>query len=155
MEIKFTQTTPDDLVELAENILPADRTEILAMGVTVEWALKNSLETSLEAVTCRADGRVACVTGVCQSVALSDTVAPWLISTPIILSHPRPTLHYSRLILNKWLPEHPYMANYVDCRHFRAIRWLKWLGANLHEPSPVGPYSRPFHKFTFGEPNVC
>lgn len=154
MEIKFTQTTEADLEELAANILPADKTEILAMGFSVDWALRNSLKTSLEAVTCRANGEVACVTGVCQSIALSDTVAPWLISTPIILANPRPQLHYSRLILNKWRAEHPYMANYVDTRHFRAVRWLKWLGANLEDPIPFGPYARPFHKFTFGEPDV-
>ena len=54
-------------------------------------------------------------------------------------------------MVDGWRQEFPYMFNYVDVRHKEAIRWLKWLGFTLNEPTPYGPFGLPFHKFHMGE----
>lgn len=154
MEISFHAPENCDAIELERNLLPADRDEILAMGHDPVWAIQNSLATSLEAVVIRKGGVLACITGVCQPIALSGDVYPWLLSTPVILENPIPTLRLSKTILNRWRAVHPYMSNYVDARHWRALHWLQWLGAELSPAEPFGPFKRPFHKFTFGAPDV-
>jgi hypothetical protein len=150
MKISLAPVTDGDISELLEGLLPADRAEILALGHDPEWAIRNSVETSLECVAIRGDGRLACLTGVGKSAALDDAVYPWLLSTDMILLHPKHCLKMSKLILNRWLAVHPYMTNFVDVRHERAIRWLTWLGANLELVDQYGPFKRPFYKFSFG-----
>jgi hypothetical protein len=41
----------------------------------------------------------------------------------------------------------PEMRNYVDARHARSIRWLKWLGFTIEEARPMGFAGLPFHPF--------
>lgn len=151
MRISLAPVEEQDILELLENLLPADRQEILAMGFDPEWAIRNSVLTSLECVAIRGDGRLACLTGICETLALDPKVHPWLLSTDMILEFPRKTLVYSKRILSRWQLTHPYMTNYVDARHDRAIRWLVWLGARLTFEEHFGPYRRPFYKFEFGE----
>lgn len=151
MEISLAPVTERDILELLSDLLPADRQEILAMGFEPEWAVRNSVATSLECVAFRGDGRLVCLTGVCEPLALDPKVYPWLLGTSLMLRLPRKVLVYSRKILDRWLSSHPYMCNYVDERHERAIRWLSWLGADLTLEPSFGPYSRPFYKFEFGE----
>lgn len=154
MEIDIHYPTDEDVLELVANILPADRDEILALGYEIEWAIRNSIATSLEVGAIRADGKLAAITGVCQSNTLGERVYPWLVSTPELLRHPRAVVEYSRNILAAWLQVYPHMSNYVDQRHYRAVRWLRWLGAKLRPEPAFGPYARPFYHFTFGDPDV-
>jgi hypothetical protein len=150
MEIKIRPARPRDVDELVQNLLPADRTEVLALGFDPRWAIENCLKTAIEAVAISKGGKLACIVGVSRRHDLAEDVEPWLLSTPVILAHPRDTLHVSKLILERWLKTYPSMSNYVDTRHKRAVRWLVWLGAKLEPAAPHGPYGRLFHKFTFG-----
>lgn len=152
MDIKFQYPDEADILELVENISEEDRLEILAMGVNPEFGIRHSISISLDVVAIRADEKLACIVGVASEGELVPTVYPWLIGTPHMQKFPRKVLHYSRRILSHFQSSHPYMENYVDVRHKRAVAWLAHLGAVIHPAEPYGPYGRPFHKFTFGEP---
>ena len=152
MDIKFQFPDEQDIQDLLANISEEDRLEILALGVDPEWGIRHSISISLDVISIRADGHLACIVGVAEEGELVSTVFPWLLGTPFMQKFPRKVLHFSRKILNHFKTTHPYMENYVDARHSRAIAWLSHLGATIHPSEPHGPYARPFHKFTFGEP---
>lgn len=152
MDIKFQFPDEQDIQDLLVNLSEEDRLEICAMGFEPEWGIRHSIETSLEVVSIRGDGNLACIVGVAQEGELVPLVYPWLLGTPFMQKFPRKVLKFSRQILNHFRSKHNYMENYVDARHERAIGWLTHLGAKLYPAEPYGPYGRPFHKFTFGEP---
>lgn len=155
MNVELSPVTEQDIEELLADMLPADRAEVLALGHDLEWAVRNSVTTSLECVAIRKNGRLASLTGLGQPLALDEAAQPWLLSTNLILRHPRDVLRLSHLIFERWRSEHPYMVNYVDVRHERAIRWLGWLGADFEYIEEHGPYKRPFYRFSFGEPQCA
>jgi hypothetical protein len=149
MAIDFQPTLHEDLFVLAADLLPADALEISATGFTPIEALENSWLSSLECLTARSDGKIFSVFGLSQNQDLGY-LHPWMISTPDILIHRKAVLQTSKVIIQHWLAQHGHLINYVDARHTRAVRWLKWLGATL-TPVPFGPYQRPFFQFTLGE----
>lgn len=151
MKVSLGPITEADIAELLENLLPEDREEILAMGFEVEWGVRNTVETSIESMAIRGDGKLACLVGLCESSILAPRIYPWMLATEVAVIDKKNNLRISRDLIRLWTSEHPYMTNWVDQRHTRAVEWLKWLGAKL-TPTTFGPYRRPFYKFEFGEP---
>jgi len=146
--------TEEDILDLIKNISIEDKREILAQGVSVEWGVRHTLETSLEACAFRIEGKLAAMTGLCVNGVLVESVYPWLLGTPEMQKYPRLVLKYSRGILARWHAQYPCLTNYVDARHHRAIQWLTHLGARFEFIPEYGVYKRPFYKFSFGE-EVC
>lgn len=153
MEISFTLPEWPDVDELVENMLPADYREIRALGYDPRFALEQSIANSVEYVAARVDGKLACITGLAVDSPLGEGAYPWLISTPVIFTNPLAFMRYTKKIVGHWQELYPFMANYVDERHCLAVRWLRHIGAEIHPAEPYGPYRRPFHRFTFGEPS--
>jgi len=65
--------------------------------------------------------------------------------------YPRLVLKYSKLLLARWRARYPFMRNFVDARHTRALAWLRHLGADFQFLPEHGPYKKPFYLVTFGE----
>ena len=151
LQISLTPVSERDISDLLLDLLPEDRTEILAMGFNLEWGVRNSIETSLECVAIRGGDRLAAIFGVSQPIPLGDP-QPWLLGTSLMRKHPLVLLRISRKIISRWQRMFPYMTNHVDARHCIAVTWLKWLGATLTLDPEFGPYKRPFYRFEFGEP---
>ena len=151
MDIKFQFPSARDIDDLVANISEEDRLEICALGFTPKFALEHSIENAIEAVAIRKDGEIACIVGISIEPGLVGEIVPWLISANMMRGYPRKVLGLSKKILNHWRDHHPYLENYVDARHYRAIAWLRHIGAVIHPAEPYGPYGHPFHKFTFGE----
>lgn len=150
--ITYRYPTPADLEDLTYGLSIEDRNELLAQGADPAWAIELSVRTSAECVSILDPyGRLACITGVAVNDDLGGQVYPWLLAKPLMQDYPRQVLRLSRILLNRWRSQYPYMFNYVDARHTRAIRWLEFLGAKLEPAEPHGIYFRPFHKFSFGE----
>lgn len=154
MEVSFHPIGEAEIQELLAELLPEDRQEIEAMGYSVEWGVRHSVEISIECVAVRGDGRLACLTGVAESTALAPRIFPWMLATELVLIDRKSCLKVSRKLINRWTGQYPYMTNWVDQRHTRAVNWLQWLGAKL-TPEPYGPYQRPFYKFEFGDPECA
>jgi hypothetical protein len=150
MKVDFRVPTEKDLAELEANISFDDARELSANGVSLDWAIRMSVENSVEAVSFLVDGELACIVGVTDGEGLVGPVFPWVLGTPLMQKYPRKVLYYSHKILNRWKAEYPYMTNYVDVRHHRAITWLTHLGASFEYIPMHGPYRRPFYKFSFG-----
>lgn len=150
MEIKFEVPTHAHIEELKDGLSLEDRNELLAIGVGPDWGIPHSVAISLECVAVTINGKLVCITGVVQDTELTDHIYPWLLGTPLILKHRREVARYTRIILTRWMKRFPYMYNFVDLRHTRALAWLAHFGASFELVSEYGPYRRPFYKFSFG-----
>lgn len=150
VQISLQPIEEQDIQDLLANLLPEDRVEILGMGVSPEWGIRNSVETSIESVAIRGDGELACLFGISDPLPLGAP-RPWLLGTPYMRKHPFKILWLSRRIVRRWQEVFPYMTGHVDARHCAAVTWLRWLGARLTLEPTFGPFQRPYYKFEFGE----
>ena len=137
-----------DAQVVVDNINPADRDELLAMGFFhVQSALERGIMVSRDPKAGCANGEVKCLFGVVPPTALSWIATPWLIGTVDLKQHGTRFLRESRVYFDEWKQAYEELANYVDVRHTAAIRWLKWLGFQMDEPKPFGPQQLPFMRF--------
>lgn len=140
-----------DLEFIAENMDPADVAEVWAMGrKTPLEALVASTKVSRETFVGLVDGEPICAFGIGQRTLMDNVGIPWLLGTPEIRKHPRPFLRVSKNWIERAAQDYVRLENWVDVRHTRAVKWLKWLGFTLEEPTPFGPDRMMFHRFHMG-----
>lgn len=152
MELKYEAPTEWHIQALLADLAKDDEQELLAQGVRPEWGVRASIEQSSEVVAISNEGGLGCITGLVETSGLAPQVYPWLLGTNYMQKFPLQVMRVSRKLIRRWTSLHPYMYNYVDQRHTRAIAWLAALGATFEEIPAYGPYRRPFYKFTFGSP---
>ena len=151
MAVEFRYPTSADIDYLSANMDEADRIELLAQGMDPAYATRLSVEDSKDCVAItEPNGTLACITGIVVPDDLSNVGYPWLLGTPAMQIYPKKILQLSRTIFDIWASEYSYMTNFVDTRHTRAIRWLRWLGAEMELIEAHGPFNNPFYKFSFG-----
>lgn len=143
--------------ELAASLRQADREELTAIGVEdFEAALKLSLDTSDHAfLVMTEDQRMICIFG----ISLIETEygrGIWFLGSELLREYRREFLTNSYAVLEQWKKQYGKLYNYVSCNNKKTIRWLKWLGANLSEPFPLGAHNEHFILFTLtgGEKDV-
>jgi len=152
MELSYEFPTESHIQELLADLAEDDRQELLAQGVRPEWGIRTSIANSTEVVAISKGGKLGGITGLVETAGLAPQVYPWLLGTSFMQQHPVAIMKISKRLIARWRALHPYMYNFVDQRHTRAIAWLTALGAELEAIPAYGPYRRPFFKFTFGSP---
>lgn len=95
----------------------------------------------------RADGIPAAVFGAARISELSGIGVPWLLGTDETVKNPVEFLRLSKPCLDDIQGRFPMLRNWVDARNAASIRWLKWLGFEVHASAPFGPFDQQFHKF--------
>lgn len=131
--------------QLVANIAEADAQEIYAAtGYEPRRVLRAHLPYDSWAAL--ADGEVFCLFGLVHNSFIGNVATPWLICSKDMPKHSKKFLRGTKLLLAEWLKYYD-LVNYVDARHTRAIRWLKWLGFELEEAKPFGPFGLSFHRF--------
>jgi hypothetical protein len=141
----------DHLLWMANNMSEEDREECAAMGLGPLQALQIGLEHSVTAWTALKvpEHRPLCMFGVMPMEGiLSGMGAPWFLSTPELRKYAVRFLKDCDPYLNRMLDIFPTLVEYVDARHTRGIKWLKWLGFTLTGPEPWGPFGLYFYKAT-------
>lgn len=146
--IELVDATPELLARVAANVRPADRAELWAQARhTPEQSLAIGLERGVFTFVPLFDGEPACAFGVVPVSALGGMGAPWMVGTPLLDRHARQFLRGCRPVVAEMSRMFPVLRNAVDARNTRAIRWLRWLGFEIHEAQPMGPDRLPFHPF--------
>jgi hypothetical protein len=127
----------------------ADRDEVAAAcGMGPYRALKDSLAKSVAAWTGLVDDKPVVMWGVTPIDILAGIGSPWLLGTDTIRECPITFLRFNRKYVPQMLGMFPVLVNYVDARHERAIRWLKWLGFRIEDnPVPYGMWGMDFFRF--------
>ena len=78
------------------------------------------------------DGRVACVWGLIPPTLLSDSAYLWLLTTDIVVEHKFLFVRNAQIYVEDMLKRYPIL--YGGVGDPRAVRWLKWLGAEIGHP---------------------
>ena len=111
-------------------------------------ALKSSFFLCPNAKTIMVDDKPAAIFGINRLSVLNDTGIPWLLGTPKLEGISYKFVKYSRIYLQKMSKDFARLENHVDARNTASIKWLRWLGFDIMEAKPYGPFEVLFHKFS-------
>ena len=155
--IYITQATQEHVRAMSGRIRQADIDEFEAgYSLTPEKAMKVGIMVSTHCWTGICDGRPVAMAGLFPVSFIGDTARPWMVGTRD-LERPevrRQFLLLSKSVLRYMASLYPNLENHVDARNKLAIRWLKWLGFTMHDPSPHGPLGMPFCHFELRSAHV-
>lgn len=148
MNYEIAIASPADLDWIAQNMSHADADEVLATaGLSPRAALDVSSKVSRDTFVGLVNGVPICAFGIGQRTLLDDVGVPWLLGTPDIRKHARIFLTVSKTWIGNEAKKYSRLENWVDARHTRAVKWLKWLGFTVDDPTPHGIKGMPFHRF--------
>jgi hypothetical protein len=140
-----------DVDWIGPRLRPADRYEVLAsMAIEPTRSLELAFEFSDQVWTGTADDVPACMFGVSCLDPLVGAGIPWLLGTDLVETHAIGFLRGSREIVAAMRREYMSLENHVDARNVRSIEWLRWLGFDIHEETPFGPFGAAFRRFSWG-----
>lgn len=142
-----------DIGAMVGRFRQADVTELLLSHcVDPQEALREGILRSQVALTGVYDGRPIAVAGLHRPWVLSDRGTPWMIGTVDLERRDlrRPFLETSRMVLAEFRQMAPKMENWVWSGNKLAVRWLGWLGFDIHPPEKRGIGGALFHRFTMG-----
>jgi hypothetical protein len=151
--IVVRKSVKSDLDALKDNLRQSDVVEIKAShGVTPEQALTRGLEKSIWSCTIE-NGRPIGVFGLNPESIMGYKAVVWFLATDDLDKIQRRFLRHGRYFVNMMLDFYPFLENHVHSENKKAINWLKWLGANIGQPEPLGINGEMFHHFYFDRKN--
>src|SRR5262249_4403955 len=77
------------------------------------------------------DGELACVWGLAPPTLLSDNAYLWLYVTDQVRDHEFLFIRHSQLAVKEMLKTYETLVGVTKKNNTKAIRWLKWLGAEF------------------------
>jgi hypothetical protein len=78
-------------------------------------------------------GELVCVWGLIPPTLLSDSAYLWLFCTEKLEEHKFLFIRWSQLEMGEMLRLYPRIIGVTDPQNERAVRWLRWLGAEFGE----------------------
>lgn len=148
MTYRIVPASHDHVDSLAGRLREADRLEALAGGKSPAECMHMSLDRSDFAYSIVFDGVVNAIFGCGTTSVVDRQGAPWMLGADIPKEYRRDFLRGSIAWVDEMKLRYGRLANHVDARNTRAIRWLRWLGFEIGEPVPFGYLSKPFHPFS-------
>ena len=127
--------------ELVQNLREVDRQEIEGLGFSTMQGVSVSIHETSPVYTARtADGKLIAVWGlqVLMGKTGKNTYLIWALATDEITHYEKSFVRESRALLNRWVELYGCLENTVATFNTRAIRWLRWLGAEFSEPHKIG-----------------
>ena len=146
-KVTIIPTEYDHLLPVAKDMREADVLEVSATGNLPYESLTEGFNLSSRCWTGLVDNRPAAIFGVAPMSVLGGVGSPWLLGTDTCMKVKREFLTGSKPYVEQMLGLYPRLVNYVDVRNTASIRWLKWLGFEIHEPIPFGLSGELFHPF--------
>lgn len=80
------------------------------------------------------DDKVLCVWGLIAPTLLSDQAYLWIYTTEYMKEHVFGFVRHSQRAVEEMLKLYPTICGHSISGDAKSIRWLKWLGAEFHEP---------------------
>ena len=125
----------------------ADKNEVfLFSGKTIGETLKDIPDVTQNSYVWEVEGKPVSIFGVSS---WGDDNIIWLLATDDFEEYKNIFRTDCKKVFEELIKDYNYLYNYVYAKHKKAIRWLKWLGANILEPQPVGLGRTLFCKFEF------
>ena len=148
----YTYDTPreTDIIYLSENLRPEDRRELFGMtGPDFESEIRHCVDSSECCWVCRRDGKVMAMFGVICTNPMERHGIVWMLASTETAKHKIYTGKWTKKGINALMQDWNFLYNYVDEGNTDTIEWLKWMGAEVHDPAPCGVYGVNYHLFTF------
>lgn len=148
----FKDLTYPDIEFIAQNLRKQDVDELKAVhgeGVDILDLLYRSIKLSqfCQIGYCERTGEPVCIAGLTRTHD-ENVGVPWLLGTERLYGFGRAFVIEGKRVVDEMLSITKFLVNYVDCRNTAAIRWLKHIGFEIHEPVEFGVNKMPFHLFT-------
>lgn len=148
LEVEFRAPTPEAIQFIADNMRKADVAEVWASGrYTPIEALKTSVKHSRKSAVACVNDIPLVIFGVVSRGFLSDVGVPWMLSVTQSMKYKRQFFELSPQVVDEMLDIHPKLVNRVHTKNKLSIRWLKWLGFTIEDPTPIKATGELFHKF--------
>ena len=148
MTLEIMPATLEHLDQVAGNARPEDVAELLASsGDDPAQVLKHGHRVSSLCLAGVVAGEAVCVVGVSPVCAAYGLGSPWMVGTTALDRHARKFARVSRPVVEEMNRVYPHLANFVDNRNDKAIRWLEWMGFKFYPPRPHGVLGLPFMLF--------
>ncbi len=148
MAVIVRDVTWDDIETLSETMRECDRQEVYAAsGHTPLDGLRHSVSVTHGAKAGLVDDELVAIFGTAPVCVLGNVGVPWLLGADCVAKHAVPFLRLSRQYIAYVGRRYSVLTNHVDARNTTSIDWLEWLGFELFEAEPFGPFHLPFHRF--------
>lgn len=129
---------------LAPLMRAEDTAEVLASGGFSPFqALRSSMRHSKVCRTALVAGEVAAIFGAMADPEPGVGIV-WMLTGQAVTKHPRAFLRACRPALAELHKDFPILWNAIDARYEAAIRWARWLGGEVLQPTPFGVSGLPF-----------
>lgn len=147
---EFVKPTMADAEYIATNLKPDNYSELFcAIGPNALDDILDGLKHSDEIGCLHINGTPAAVYGVRKASIMSDEGRVWLLMTKETENHKVFVGRQTKKAVRGLLKRYDRLYNWVNVGNDNIMRWLKWLGAEIHEPAPHGVYNLPHHFFEF------
>lgn len=147
-KVEFAKPTLDHAIYIADHMRKADVAEVWAAArKTPREAMVDGLLMSDLSVIVMVNDQPCAMLGMVTQSILTGTGVVWMLGTDESMNHRKLFLELSPPVINEMLNACPSLFNYVHVDNKKSIRWLKWLGFTIDEPSPYGVGGELFHKF--------
>lgn len=148
-EIRIKKAKQSDVKGLQGRLRQSDKNEILAgTGTDPDHAINLAYKHSEMAWTAKRRGKVIAMFGVARPSMMSDWGSPWMLGSDELDTVGIEIARQTRYYVDVMSKNFKHLENFVDARHTKSIRWLKWCGFTVDEAKPWGVAGLPFHKFS-------
>ena len=148
-DVKLCPPSQELIAKLAPNVELADLLELSALhpGKPVDEILSDSVAASFICLIAVINGEPSAIFGCAIGENTEGSVGvPWAIFTENCRTYPKVIMQVALTYMRQWDEWFPVLANVVDKRNTRAIRWLKRLGFTMAETITT-PEGIPFFAF--------
>ncbi len=148
-ELIVTRAERDDALYMVDKLCWGDKIEADALGLSYIDLLVGSFEQSIDAFTAKVDGEPVSMFGLTKEGLLDTKAIFWILSTEKVFSMSKRLIRHSREYLDIWLKEYDELYNYIHEDNVKALRWAKFLGAEMVPIPNMGKDGETFYKFSF------
>ena len=146
--IRVEPCSEEYIKRLAPNLAEADLREVWTMERRgPEESMMSAWKKGNETWALLSDDTVITIYGIIDASLISTTGRPWNFSCKDVGKFAKTFIKQSVAVERKWQDEYSFLTNFVDSRHTKACRWIKWLGYTLDKPVEIGPDKVPFFRF--------
>jgi len=136
---------------LSRTMRAEDREEVWARSRQSPLeALMDSIATSEMAFTLKFEDEIAAIWGVRGRGVLDPFACIWGLTGQVVDRFPIAFYRESKKAVALARKQYPFLANTVDARYERSLRWARRLGFFVLKPEPAGVHGELFHPIVLG-----
>lgn len=146
MTVKIVPAEPIHANLVGANLSAVAMFDIAHAGVDPERGIREELAESLFAYAGFYDEELALIWGIKTHSLMVDHGFLWMVTTTVVENHPFIFARHARIAVDKAMERFSVLYGVVNPAAGSSLRWLKYLGFEIHEGTIVDGKS--YHAFT-------